>query len=449
MRVLLIAEAANPEWVSVPLIGWSLGHALSRQADVHIVTQIRNRAAFLRAGMVEGRDFTAIDSELVAAPLARLSERLSFGQGVGWTMKTALSSLGYGYFERLVWRRFGSAIRAGEFDIVHRVTPLTPTANSIIASRCSRAGVPFVMGPLNGGVPWPAGFDTERRREKEWLSYVRGAYKALPGRGAMLKASAAIICGSRHTMTEIPARYRDKAIWMPENAVDPERFNLTAMQPGALPLRACFIGRLVPYKGADMAIRAAAPLLRSGQLCLDIIGDGPQAEQLQALARSEKVAHGVKFHGWKDHAEVQEIAAGCHILLFPSIREFGGGVVLEAMALGLVPIVVNYGGPGELVDRQTGIRIPLTDREGIIRDMRQALEQIAADPARLRPMAQAGRAKVMREFTWEAKATRIIGIWREVLARQRAGARPLPDGVDRITAWNHARRNRDRRTSPE
>ncbi|MGI1662024.1 glycosyltransferase family 4 protein [Palleronia sp. KMU-117] len=423
--VLVIAEAANPEWVSVPLIGWSLGTALREVADVHLVTQIRNRDAILRAGLEEGREFTVIDSEAVTRPMWRLANALRMGQGKGWTMMTAASALAYPYFEHLVWKRFGPDIRAGRFDIVHRVTPLTPTTVSSLSWKCAAAGIPFVVGPLNGGVPWPRDFDAERRREREWLSYVRGAYKLLPGRSRMLEATSAIIVGSRHTESEIPARYADKVFYLPENAIDPGRFNRLAAQDISGPLRAVFIGRLVPYKGPDMLLEAAAGLIRDGKLILDIVGDGPMRSDLEALAGRLSLGSAVTFHGMVPHDRVQDIAVGSNLLTFPSIREFGGGVVLEAMALGVVPVVVDYGGPGELVTDETGYRIPIGDRSGVIAGLRRTLEAIVADPSALPRMAGAAQDRVATSFTWPAKARQVAGIYDEILAAGRA--EPHPD----------------------
>ncbi|WP_111560039.1 glycosyltransferase family 4 protein [Paracoccus sediminilitoris] len=419
-RVLVIAEAANPEWVSVPLVGWSLASALRRHADIHIVTQQRNREAFLRAGLVEGQDFTAIDSEKVAAPMYRLAGILRMGKGKGWTMSTAIAALSYPYFERLIWQRFGADIRAGRFDLVHRVTPLSPTVASPIAAKVAAAGVPFVLGPLNGGVPWPKGFDAERRREREWLSYVRGAYKLNPLRGRSLKATALILAGSRHTASEIPAAHQDRVVWLPENAIDPTRFNLVAEQDLSLPLRGCFVGRLVPYKGPDMLLEAAAPLIAAGQLVLDIVGDGPMMGALREQADELKIAQGVTFHGNLPHQQVQEVMARANLLTFPSIREFGGGVVLEAMALGVVPMVVDYAGPGELVSEANGYAIPLGRRAQIVDGFRAALTALATDPSALPGKARLAREEALSDFTWDAKAARIVALYRDVLDRRAA-----------------------------
>jgi glycosyltransferase involved in cell wall biosynthesis len=433
MRVLLIAEAANPEWTSVPLVGWSLAHALMQRDDIdgHLVTQVRNRQAIERFGWTEGRQFTAIDSESLTRPLYRLGNLLRGGSGKGWTMMTALSAISYQYFERLVWKRFGRRIQNGEFDLVHRLTPLSPTAPSPIAGKVRRAGVRFVWGPINGGLPWPREFDGARRAEREWLSYVRGAYKLMPGYHATRRNCSTIIIGSKATWDQMPARYHPKCHYIPENAIDPMRFTARRVRQASQPIRAVFLGRLVPYKGPDMLLEAALPLLKQGQMTLDMIGDGPLMSVLRGVVEREGLEKAVRFRGWVEHQQVQHELAEMDVLTFPSIREFGGAVVLEAMAVGVVPVIVDYGGPAELVTTETGWTIPMGSRAQIVENLRGKLAELCNDPARIDAKSQAAREHVFSQFTWQAKAGQVLDVYRGLLQQdaehpQRTGADSCP-----------------------
>jgi alpha-maltose-1-phosphate synthase len=431
LRVLLIAELCNPDWISVPLEGWSHSRAIAALADSHLVTHIRNRENIARAGLVEGQDFTALAAPRMERALAVVARLLGAGQGgnKGWTTLTALAAPAYYAFEAQVWRRFGGAIRAGRFDVVHRLTPLSPTTPSLLARRCAAAGVPFVLGPLNGGLPWPSAFSHVRVKEREWLSYVRDAHKLLPGYRATRHHAAAIIVGSRATRAQMPPAYQHKCVYIPENAIDPIRFPLPAERRQARPLRVAFIGRLVPYKGADMLIEAAGPLAERGDLHVEIIGDGPERPALTALAERYRAGSRLSFPGWIPHRELQRHLADFHVFAFPSVREFGGAVVLEAMALGLVPIVLDYGGPGELVSAATGVALPMGTREEIVRALRQTLEHVVAHPGELAPIALRARARALRGFTWAAKAEQVLEVYKWVLGRRDKPdfGMPVPD----------------------
>ena len=424
-RVLLIAERANPEYTSIPLRGWCHGRAIADLTDAHIVTQHWNGPAYLRTGFT---NFTGINTSLVHEPMKLVIAALRGGKGKGWTMDTALSALEYYYFEWKVWQRFGKRIKAGEFDIVHRLIPSSPTVPSIIAARCKKAGVPFVLGPINGGLPWPKEFESARRQEKEWLSYIRDIYRLMPGYKSTREQAAAIMVGSQATLEKVADAYRPKCVYFPANAVDTQRFQ-QQRQPGEQhnrPIKLIFVGRLVPYKGADMLIEAAADLLRAGKVTLEIIGDGPQREALEQQIHRENLSGSVTLVGKVPHKQLQDRLAKADVFAFPSIREFGGAVVLEAMAIGLMPIVVNYGGPGEMVTPSTGYKVPLGDRQHIISGFRKVLNDVVTYPGQVDALGENARARILSKFTWQERAKQTLEVYRWALSKDTEQALPKP-----------------------
>jgi starch synthase len=80
-----------------------------------------------------------------------------------------------------------------------------------------------------------------------------------------------------------------------------------------------------------------------------------------------------------------------------------------------VPIVVDYGGPAELVAPGTGVKLPMAARAEIVRSLRAALERFIAQPSEIRTMGTRARSRVFRLFTWDAKAAQILEIYRWVL----------------------------------
>jgi glycosyltransferase involved in cell wall biosynthesis len=408
---------------------------MRERIPIHLVTQVRNCDALVKRGLIEGRHFTAIDSERMARPLWRLGSILRGGQGKGWTTVMALNAFSYYYFEHLLWKKFGPAIRRGEFDIVHRLTPLSPTIPSLIAGRCGQAGVPFVLGPMNGGLPWPKQFRSVQAQEREWLSSVRHLCRFMPYWRSTYRHAAVVISGSRDARRQLEPMTGHVHISMPRNGVDVKQFQFTS-RPGAenpsLPLHLLFVGRLVPYKGCDMVLEAAAPLLKIGAARFTIAGDGPQRAELQAIVERHSLP-GVRFVGDVPHDQLQRYFAEADVLTFPSIREFGGAVVLEAMSCGVPVIVVDYGGPGELASDECGTLIPLGDRSEIVQALHRALNDLDADRSCLARMGEAARLRVEQMFDWPVKASQLIEIYEWALGRR---TRPeiMSEGPQRVSS---------------
>ncbi|MFA6046904.1 MAG: glycosyltransferase family 1 protein [Phycisphaerales bacterium] len=165
--------------------------------------------------------------------------------------------------------------------------------------------------------------------------------------------------------------------------------------PGAV--RAVFVGRVSVEKNTPLLEQAwlmARPRLQAMGVNAElvIIGDGPDLARLRGT-----LAHqGVVFAGFRKGLELARLYASCDLLVFPSITDTLGQVVLEAQASGLPVLVTSVGGPSEVMRHGvSGMVLPPNERAWAA-----ALVEILSNHAKRREMAAAALATA-REFAFE------------------------------------------------
>lgn len=146
---------------------------------------------------------------------------------------------------------------------------------------------------------------------------------------------------------------------------------------------------------------------------LHVLGDGPMRPALEAQASALGLGQRVAFHGMLSQQECADLLANCDALVLPSMRECGGAVVLEAMALGLPVIATDWGGPADYVTPETGILIPPTSHESFVQGLHEAMLRLGENPALRAQLGAAGLKRVETEFDWERKIDRILEIYAE------------------------------------
>jgi glycosyltransferase involved in cell wall biosynthesis len=152
-----------------------------------------------------------------------------------------------------------------------------------------------------------------------------------------------------------------------------------------------------------------------------VVGDGPERNRLEQLARSLGIEKAVSFCGWLSHAEVLRRFRSADVFVFPSVRDNGAGVVFEALAAGAVPVVADFGGPGDIVHPEIGYKVPLTNESEIVSQMEKILTDLAGNRDLLNRLRQQGMSYAREHLTWDAKAqstTRVLN-W-----AVRRGAKP-------------------------
>lgn len=230
------------------------------------------------------------------------------------------------------------------------------------------------------------------------------AHRQTLGRG-MLKATR-IVTKSRdyaatsRVLSRVPAARLDCV----PNGVDVDEFDATRPRGDDI----LCVGRLVPYKGVDVLVRAMARIHRETGARLTVIGDGPERARLEALAAGAPVS----FAGRLPREEVRARFATARIVVLPSVnsQEAFGIALLEAMASGAPVVASDLPGVRE-VARLGGLVARPGDADALAERVVEAWQK----PAQFGSPAQI-RDRVARAYAWPVILDQWDAVYAEALA---------------------------------
>lgn len=409
-HVLIIAENASLSvgGEAILPVQWFVGLA-KEGVEAHLLVHSRCKAELIRELPQFRERMHFVPETILQTIVWKLGARLSphirdFTSG--WIVHLISQ-----FMQRRVAREMIAKL---SIDIVHQPTPVSPRLPSMLYG----LGVPVIIGPMNGNMTYPPGSASIRpileRIFVPVARYFSGvANRVLPGK---LRADMLLVANER-TKQAIPQSYRGSVEVICENGVDPDVWRRSGRPSTQDPnrLRLVFVGRLERWKGPSIALQAFGEIRKQRPKAeLWIIGDGPEMRRLKKEAKTLGLIDDVSFFGWVSRKQCSQMLSEADVMVFPSVHDCGGAVVLEAMAMGLPVVAVNWGGPGEYLSAGGGILINPTSRETLASEIAEVI--LGLTPAKRQELGAAAQQIIIERYTWPAKIRKVIDIYRSVCA---------------------------------
>jgi glycosyltransferase involved in cell wall biosynthesis len=374
-------------------VGWNWVQALARRGyNLHVITRSNNRPDIERAARTSGKNV-----------------RFAYYDLPRWARFWKKWRCGI-YFYYLLWQigayRLAKKLNAAErFDCVHHLTFVSFRQPSFMGL----LGIPFIFGPVGGGESMP-------RLLRRGLPFTGLIAETLRSAGNVLVAidplmnltfsrAHIIACTTEETLEKIPGRFRRKCVVQRAIGIDKEE--ISAAHDSSISKRQfLYVGRLLYWKGLHLAFRALKEAQRSiPDATLRVIGEGNDRDWLIRVAQEEGVGDRIEWIRAMPHNEIWQEYRESIALIFPTLHDSGGMVVLEALAAGLPVICLDLGGPGSIVNASCGVVAETShrDEKAVVQGVANAMVSICTD-AVFRAVLSKNAPVRAGEMTWDAAA---------------------------------------------
>lgn len=288
-------------------------------------------------------------------------------------------------------------------------------------------GIPFVFGPLGGGEDAPLRLKRSIKGNEKFRELVRTAINKLvlfdPFLWAAYARSSLILVKTAGTKAALPWPFRGRAVVYQEIGIDVPDLRTRPTRAKNEALKVLFAGRLLGLKGVHFAIRAMAHLWALNlNIELTIVGRGPYEDELRLLAKVLGIEERIVWISHLPQPELFALYGQMHCLLFPSLHDSSGNVVLEAQAYGLPVICLDLGGPPTLVAADSSIVVCTwrASEEQVVDRLADSIVALWKDESRRRLMGDAA-IRHAKSMNWADRVSGVMTMSSQILASRKAG----------------------------
>ena len=383
-------------------MGWNLLQQIARFHEVWAITQEQDRAS-LEQTIPEEAPSNIHYQYVSLPPLFRPLLRIQGGHQLYYY----LWQLRAYFVARGLHKRVG-------FQLFHHITYANDWMVSFIGALLP---IPYVRGPGGGAHRTPRGFEGEYpSRGRLWDKFRSLGQWLFRHDPLFIKGQArarAILACNGESMASASAKWPDKVHFFPVNGISSQDLALAqAVNPKADRFRVLSAGTLLWVKGFTLAIKAFKDFTEKGpQAEFRIVGSGPEERRLRDIVGRLQLEDRVELVRSMPRDQLLSEMASCDVFLFPSLRDGGGAVVIEAMAAGKPVLCLDNGGPGMHVTEECGFKIAPQSPQQVVRDLSAALESLYLDEDLRLRLGQAARKRAEQEYHWNKLGEKMANIY--------------------------------------
>lgn len=396
MKILVSAFACAPNAGSEGGVGWRWAEEWAREHDVVVITDITRRAG--------------IEAYLAAHPQSNPRFVYFRPWWLRWMPLNSMTAQVLYQLWQIALLPFVRRLHATDhFDLAHHVSYGVFRQPSLIG----HAGIPLVFGPVGGGedAPW------RLKHSMSLPGQARDAIRSLLNRFARidpllrwgLEGSALILAKTGDTARAMPAGLDDRTVVALEIGTVPRPGVVPRTAPAGRPLRLLYAGRLLGWKGIHLGLAAIAGARARGvEIEFHIVGSGLYEGRLRRQVETLGLGQAVRWFPSIPQAELFAKYREMDGVLFPSLHDSSGNVVVEALSFALPVICLDLGGPAEIVTDESGcvVRTSGLDEAGVIVGMAAAIERLSLDVDEYERLSAGALARA-EELAWDKQVIRI------------------------------------------